>query len=61
MGLVGWFAFRKKGSQVLFAAPNRIAPVLKPEYCNIMLSVPNALSNGSRKNKDIGLPSLRHL
>lgn len=38
--MVGWFAFRRKGSQVLFAAPNRIAPGLKPEYCNIMLSVP---------------------
>lgn len=41
---------------MLFAALNKIASGLKPEYCNIMLSVFNDLSNGSRKNKDIDFP-----
>lgn len=58
---VGLFVFHKKVSQVLFATLNRITSGLKPEYCNIMLSVFNALSNESRNNKGIGLASLKYL
>lgn len=53
--------FHRKGSQVLFTAFNMIASVLKPEHCNMMLSVSNVLSNRSRKYKGIGLCFLRHL